>query len=418
MSLGQTRLRGKRILYVTVVTLTTRDYLNAHVRALIAQGAEVHIAASPSPALFEELSRSGAVLHPVAIPREIALRRDLLALLALTRLMLRLRPHLLSVHHPKSGLLGGLAGVLSGVPVRLYTLHGLRFETARGARLALLLGMERLSAACAGQVICVGEDLRERAVSLGVFSASKSVVLGPGSIAGVGPQFFEDRADSDQLRTELKLPPDAWVIGFVGRVVRDKGILELAQAFALLSERFPRLHLLMIGGIEQGDAPPAEALSLLNHARVRPLGLVDQPAPYYRLMQVLALPSYREGLAGVPLEAAAAGVPSVASTATGIREVVRHQVSGLRVPVGDAGALAEAVERLLTDEALRLRLAQGASALAREFDRERVMPHWTAFYGEVLQHHLERRPRQSRWTLAALLVAVGAGVLAWARRRP
>jgi len=222
---------------------------------------------------------------------------------------------------PKAGLLSGVAAWLARVPCRVYTLRGLRLETATGLKRALLWVTEWISCKCAHRVVCVSPSLRARAIGLKLVGDSKAIVLGEGS-GGVDIRRFSpagrESAETQSLREKLGIAANALVIGFVGRLVRDKGIRELIEAFQGLNRKQPGLQLLLVGDFEQGDPVEPEIRRFIESspAMIRP-GFVSDTAPYYGLMDVLALPTYREGFPGVPLEAQASGVPVVTTTATG-----------------------------------------------------------------------------------------------------
>ena len=156
-------------------------------------------------------------------------------------------------------------------------------------------------------------------------------------------RFFPRDPDSSETQTlsrQLRIPAGAPVVGFVGRLVKDKGIRQLVEAFKQLRKTFPELRLLLLGDFEDGDLVEPEIHRFIEStAAVIRTGFVSDTTPYYALMNVLALPTYREGFPQVPLEAQANGVPVVTTTATGAIDSVIDGVTGFSVPVGDSGAL-------------------------------------------------------------------------------
>ncbi len=325
----------------------------------------------------------GIPIIEVPMEREIAPFQDLVSFWRLWRIMRALRPTITNVGTPKAGLLGGFSAWLNRVPCRFYTLHGLRFETTKGLRRRLLIYAERLACRFAHRVICVSQSVRERAIAFGVTNRERTLVFGFGSCNGVDASHFaatpETLTRAAELRRQLGIPPRAPVVLFVGRLTCDKGIPELLEAFSQLIDRFPELRLLLVGCFEDGDPLPVNARkSLEAHSRVIFAGAVQDTAPYYAIADVLVLPSHREGLPTVVLEAQAAGKPVIGASATGIVDVVVDGETGLLFPVGDVPALAEAMARLITDKGLANKLGlTGQEQVKRKFRQEQI---WEALY--------------------------------------
>ncbi len=185
------------------------------------------------------------------------------------------------------------------------------------------------------------------------------------------------------------------MIGFVGRFVRDKGIEELVEATRRLQASRDDVSLLLVGDFEEGDPVSDDVrVTLAALPRVVHVGFVKDPAAYYRVMDVFALPTHREGFPNVPLEAAAAGRPVVASDATGARDAVVDGETGLLFPVGDVGALTQALARVLDDQPLAARFgAAGAARVRRDFASERIWTELDAIYTELWDAHQRGEPR-------------------------
>ena len=204
--------------------------------------------------------------------------------------------------------------------------------------------------------MCVSPSLRDRAVELRLVTREKAVVLAGGSSNGVEVERFAPSppllSEAEGLRSELGLAPGTQVIGFVGRFTRDKGLVELAEAFARVRERHPWAKLLLVGDYEDGDPVPEATRNLLqDHEHVIRTGWVHEVAPYFHLCDVVALPTYREGFPNIAVEAASAGKPVITTDATGARDAVVDGETGLMVRTGDAEALASALDRVLADPA-------------------------------------------------------------------
>ncbi len=386
-----------RLLHITTIPLTLM-FLRGQLGFVRRQGFEIELVSSPGPELERFAANEGLAAHAVAMERRIAPHRDLVSLVRLWWLLRRRRPAIVHAHTPKAGLLGMLAAFLARVPVRIYHLRGLPLETATGWRRRLLRHTEWLACGFAQRVIAVGPSLRATALAAGLCPPDKIVVIAGGSGNGVdaAERFNPARqpaASRADRRREAGIPDEARVVGFVGRLVRDKGVAELATAWAALRQRFADLHLLLVGPEEREDAVPAAVLAALrSDERVHFAGLAAETAVWYPAMDVVTLPTHREGFPNVPLEAAAMGLPVVATAIPGCRDAVADGETGTLVPAGDATALAGALASYLADPALAHRHGQaGRARVLASFRQEVIWAGIAATYWELLARH-GRRP--------------------------
>ena len=385
MGVRENSVEQKHIRVANIVTSSLSvQFLKGQPEYLGKKGYEVVVVSSAGEEL-RKAERKGIKTVAVATEREISPWKDVISLGRLVGVMRRLRPAITNVATPKAGLLGGVAAWLCGVPCRYYTLLGLRCETTSGLKRKLLVLTERIACRCAHRVICVSESLRQKAIELGIVDAERTVVFASGSFVGTDAKRFTPTADAlqraAQIRQELEIPPEAPVIGFVGRLTKDKGISELVDAYLELRRRIPELRLLLVGEMEEGDPLPAATRRCLESEQgVLRTGFVEDPADYYHVMDVFAFPTYREGFGNVALEANAAGKPVVAFRATGAADAVVDGVTGMLVPVGDSGALARALEVVLKDRRLAAEMGSaGRERVLREFRPEMV---WDAMAEE------------------------------------
>lgn len=386
-------LRRPRLAYVTTHAISAENLMKGQLSFLRERGFDITVVAAPSDSLDAVREREGVETVPIPIEREISPVADVRTLMKLCGILRRLRPDIVNAGTPKAGLLGMLAAKITGVPVRLYMLRGLRLETTSGFKEKLLATTERIASSCAHQVICVGESLRQEFIRRRLVAPDKTLVLHHGSSNGVNAERFQystkQLAQIDQLRTSLDIPAGAPVIGFVGRLTRDKGIVDLYEAFIRLLEEFPELRLVLVGWPEEGDPIPAAIWQRIQeHRQILRTGTIRDVSLYYGLFDVFLFPSYREGFPNVPMEAAAAGVPVVGYSATGTLDAVTDAVTGKLVRLGDSAGLADATACYLRDPLLRHRHGEaGRRRVVTDFRREEI---WQSL-ADLYSHWLDRR---------------------------
>jgi glycosyltransferase involved in cell wall biosynthesis len=369
--------RAPRLLYA-VTASTSTSFFRGRLTYLRERGYDVHLVSSPGSELEQAGLCEGVTTHSLPMHREIALLSDLASLFRAWRLLRLLKPDIVDAGTPKARLLFCIAAALCRVPCRVSTLHGLRLETTTGFLRRLLTWLARIECACVHHVICVSPSLRRRAIELRLAPSEKLVVIGSGSVNGVFAARFESsqtiRQEAENLRFELGIATQVPVVGFVGRLTRDKGIRELVDAYLLLQARFPALVLLLVGAFEKGDPVDRRTRDLLeNTPGIVTAGWAKNVVPFYHLMDVLSLPTHREGFGVVSIEAAAAGKPVVVSDVTGVVDAVVDGVTGFSVPVGDAKALADAIGRLLENPELARQMGEeGRRWATAEFQPERI----------------------------------------------
>ncbi|WP_169796311.1 glycosyltransferase family 4 protein [Sanguibacter suarezii] len=352
---------------------------------LVSQGWDVHVVSAPGPKLQALAEQGGVSVHALEMRRDPAPLDDLRSLISWFRLLRKVRPDVMSVGTPKAGLLGSIAGLLTRVPARVYLLRGLRYETTAGLKRSFLLGLEKLSAACSHKVVAVSESLRKTAVADGVSPPHKMVVIGSGSSNGVDMERFamttEERTQAQNDRWPNDVRP---VVGFIGRIHPDKGLDLLADAAEILATDRVAGRLLVVG---ESDAAEGEALKERLRSspwEVELVGSTQDIVPFLRLMDVLCLPTLREGFPNVVLEAAAAGIPTVATAATGVVDAVVDGTTGLICADRDPRLLAGHLAWLLGDPGRRTTLGENALSLTgTEFSQLLVWQGAEGFYARV-----------------------------------
>jgi glycosyltransferase involved in cell wall biosynthesis len=362
----------------------------------------VTLVSSPGELAERIAEREGVEAIALSMQREIRPIADFVSLMRLWWLLLRLRPDVTEFSTPKAGLLGTLAAVFAGVPERVYMLRGLKVEGTTGLKRRVLLLAERVASACAQVVLCNSHSLRMEAIVLGLAPAAKLKLIGHGSSNGVDVERFSPGPSGvrDQLGLSAKVP----VLGFVGRLTCDKGLPELMEAFNTILKVEPEAHLLLVGWFDAAEDALSAGLRgrIESHPRIHCTGFVADTAPYYRAMDLMVLPTRREGFPNVVLEAAATGIPVITTIATGSRDSVVPEVTGLLIPPGYPEAISEAVLELLRNPERRLRMGKAARAWVIEhFADRRVLGLITAFYKSLLAPVAQRNQVSSVTDLAA-----------------
>jgi lipopolysaccharide/colanic/teichoic acid biosynthesis glycosyltransferase/glycosyltransferase involved in cell wall biosynthesis len=386
-----------KLIHITTVP-ESLAFFDGQVGYLKSMGVSVEAISSPGERLSDFGASNEICVHAVTMSRRITPLRDLIVLAHLWTLFRRLRPDIVHASTPKAGLLGVMAAVLAGVPVRIFHIHGLPHLSARGIRRTILLLSSRLSCALAHRVFCVSHSIAR--ISRGFCAPGRLVVLGHGSSHGVdavgrfNPAKVAVSAGA-AFRLEHNIPPEAVVVTFVGRLVRDKGVMELSQAWRMIDDAFPAAHLAIAGVFEPQDPVPAAVKRWLSsHPRVHLCGFIRDTPALYKASDILVLPSYREGLPTVVLEASAMALPVVTTRVPGCVDSVENGVTGALVDARDAASLADAIAAYLRSPALRLAHGEaGRERVLRDFRPEPIRRESLEEYRRLVGASRARRHR-------------------------
>jgi glycosyltransferase involved in cell wall biosynthesis len=379
-----------KIAHIGTVDFGLRFQMLDQLRHLRRAGYDVTAISSPGPDVPRFVA-AGIRHMPVSISRHsFSPLADVRALLGLWRLMRLERFTIVHTHNPKPGVLGQIAARLAGVPIVVNTVHGFYFhERQRPPQRRFYMALEKLAGRVSDVVfIQSAEDVRT-ALQQRIAAPEKVRHLGNGvdlrrfSRAAVAGQ------DPAAMRREVGLPPSGPVIGFVGRLVKEKGILDLFAAARLVRERVPDVQFLLVGRVDEDkhDAVRPELASAYGVADICHFsGPRDDMPELLALMDLFVLPSYREGLPRAVLEASAMEIPCIVTDVRGNREAVRHGVTGVIVPPADPAALAGAIVELLTDRENARRMGtEGRRMAMAQFDEQSVFAVITTEYARQLR---------------------------------
>ncbi len=382
-----------KIAHVTTVAVSLRGLLLNQLQSLRDEGYEVVGISSPGSDVAT-IEAAGLRHIPVSISRNLTPLADLVSLWRLYRVMRRERFTIVHTHTPKAGLLGQLAARLAGVPVVVNTVHGFYFhEHMRPAARRFYIWMEKIAACCSHLILSQNAEDIQTALKEGICKEGKIKLLGNGiDLTQFDPARVSDE-EVRRLRIGLGLPDGVPVVGFVGRLAaKRKGVGDLLRAAREVAARLPEARFLFVGDADRGkpDAVEPSAAADFGIADrcvfVGHRGNAELPA-FYRLMDVLVLPSLFEGVPRVVMEASAMGTPCVVTDVKGNREAVTHDRNGLLVPLGDVPALAAAILRILHEPDTARRMSVEARQRAAErFDErlvfDRVKAHYTSLFRE------------------------------------
>ena len=298
--------------------------------------------------------------------RPISIKEDLLALRDMIRLIRKERPDIIHSHTPKAGLMGMLAGWLCRIPIRIHTVAGLPLLVHSGFKRKVLNLVERITYRCATSVYPNSHKLRDTIISLKLASPDKLRVIGEGSSNGINVLHFCKELFAEELVDPIrKKLGGGFTFIFVGRIVRDKGICELVEAFTRLQQEHPVARLLLVGNFEQELDPLPEEVyhTIQSHPAIYYAGWQDDVRPWFAAADALAFPSYREGFPNVVMQAGAMELPCVVSDINGCNEIILEGENGLIIPSHDAAALYQAMKRMMKDKALYMHCQQNARSL-------------------------------------------------------
>ena len=348
----------KKLLMVTTIPMILETWLKGQPKFL-SQHFEVEVVTSSSATNSAIAAEEGVPVVGIDMSRQITPLKDLLSLIRLIRYIRRFKPDIVYSTTPKAGLLTMVASFFCAVPVRVHCIVGLPLIEASGLRRELLVLMERITYFFATHLYCNSFGLK---TYIEQHLSSKTVkVIANGSVNGVDTTLFNDNYSAEQkmqLRQKLSIDDDATVLTFIGRIVRDKGVNELIEAFEQLSQRYPSLILLLIGPSEEHldpvDAQTAKCIS--EHKKIRRIDYLEDVRPYLAISDLFVLPSYREGLPNVLIEAGCFDLPLIATDINGCNEVVIDGENGLLIEKKSVKSLTDAVSTLLDDDALYERL--------------------------------------------------------------
>ncbi len=349
-------------------------------------GYEVVSVSSDGPEL-ERVREAGAKTVVVEMQRHISPLKDLRSLWRMVRVFRKEKPTMVHSMTPKAGLLCMVAAWLCRVPVRVHTFTGLVFPTSTGLKRRVLMATDWLTCACATHIIPEGEGVKADLLNNGI--TKKPIhVLGYGNVMGIDLNRFDPENPEIAEAAKPLRKPGVFTFIFIGRIVHDKGVDELVEAFSRLYKERQDIRLLLVGPAEDDlDPVSAQTKEIIRTCKgIEAVGSQKDVRPWLAASDCFVFPSYREGFPNVVIEAGAMGLPSIVTDINGSREIIIEGKNGTIIPSKNADALYTAMQRMITDTAWRNDQAANArSLIASRFEQSYVRQCLKDFYKEILK---------------------------------
>ena len=329
-------------------------------------------------------TREGVRTIAVKMERRISLKRDIVSLWQMYKVMRRERPWMVHSMTPKAGLMCMVAAWLARVPRRVHTFTGLVWPTATGLNRMILKTTDRILCACATHIIPEGNGVKNDLIN-GKITRKPMKVLANGNVRGIELDHYRRTAEVEEEAAKIR-KEGVLTFVFIGRLVRDKGIHELVEAFVRLNKENPHTRLVLVGRTEAELDPLNEETQHIidTHNAIEAVGSQKDVRPWLAASDVLAFPSYREGFPNVVIEAGAMGLPSIVTNINGCNEIIIPGENGVIIPPRDADALYEAMKDLCEDDEKRVYLTKNArESVASRFDCQIVRRALYDFYASL-----------------------------------
>lgn len=368
-----------KILHVVNISFVIPYFLGKQLNCFVERGNKEYVICSPSEELEKFSIDYDFEYKSIDILRKTSIVKDLKAVWSTYRYIKEIKADIVTGHTPKGGLIAMLAAWLARVPVRIYLRHGLVYETSHGLKRALLINIDRLTSRLATKIICVSPSVARRSIEDGLNPESKQNVLAHGTCNGIDVErFCKDAINveaTDVLKKQLGIDKGDFIIGFAGRLVRDKGIVELIRAYQAIRKQHQNVKLMLVGMLEIRDALPEDVVKTIKEDKgIINTGYVGYATieQYYALMNVYVLPSYREGFPTSVLEASAMEIPVITTRATGCCDSILDGETGIFVN-HDEKDLEQALQRLYDAPSLRENMGKAGRKFVEDNFRQDIV---------------------------------------------
>ena len=401
--------KNSKLIRITTIPASLKILLKGQPKYMSNNSFDVIGVSSYGNELLDVKREEGIKVYPIEMSRKITPIKDIKSLWSMYRLLKKEKPQIVHTHTPKAGIVGMLAAKFAGVPIRMHTVAGLPLMEASGLKRKVLDFVEKLTYSSATQVYPNSKGLYDFILQNKYTSAKKLKVIGRGSSNGIDTTYFSKeqitRENQTQLKKELNIQPNDFVFVFVGRLVGDKGINELVEAFQKLEIRDQKLgissepqisslqspisnsqsripKLLLVGPLESELDPLKEETlkEIKTNPNIISVGFHKDVRPYFAISDALVFPSYREGFPNVVMQAGAMELPSIVSDINGCNEIIVEGENGTIIPVKNTVAIENAMQKIMEDREYYNRLKENARPMIQSRYEQKVV--WEALLEE------------------------------------
>ncbi len=375
----------KKICFIATIPAVINSFLREHINAS-AQRWSVTVVCNPSGVTILDGMAGRLIL--MNIERKASLWKDFLFFIQLLLFYRREKFEIVHSIMPKTGFLAMFSAWINRVPNRIHTFTGQVWATRKGLTRSILKVFDKLIVYFATEILVDSPSQLDFLISEGILMPGKGKVIGNGSICGIDPDKFKpDQTIKSCVRHDLNIDIEATVLLFLGRLNKDKGVLDLAHAFSEISKNRPGTILLLVGAEEDVSFEDLQKICGEQSDKLRRVDFTPHPEQYIAASDIFCLPSYREGFGQSIIEAAATEIPAAASRIYGITDAVEDGVTGLLFPPGDIKMLIKALLTLIEDNSLREKMGTAARARAlRLFSSQKITSELINLYQRLMEN--------------------------------
>lgn len=349
---------SKKLIRITTVPMSLKYLLKGQMAFMSKNGFNVTMISSDGQELNDVIENEKCDHIIIPFTRKITILKDLKATYNLYKLIRKEKPDIVHTHTPKAGIIGMLASYFARVPIRLHTVAGLPLMEAIGFKRIILNFVEKVTYKCSTKVFPNSYGLKKIILKHRFTSENKLKVIGNGSSNGIDTSYFDPELfsikDNEDLKTNLGINKTDFVFIFVGRIVADKGVNELVEAFDKISLVEENIKLLLVGPYEDELDPLQKKTKLLinNNENIISVGYQNDVRPYFSISNCLVFPSYREGFPNVVMQAGAMRLPSIVSDINGCNEIIENNINGLVIKVKSIHSIYDAIIKITSNKSL------------------------------------------------------------------